>query len=161
MYRAGFHASGLAIISLAFFCVAPALAAGTPAAPAVDMSAFNDTLAAGSVPCRKMSRLFTVLSAIYGDKDRTPDPNGTLMTWTMMVNASRVCLIQVRAETNDAAAAGLPNVLWSKSCSWIKATLVKPLDGEDVGYISAETSWSCGWPSRMPNFRPVPGMMGI
>ena len=115
-----------------------------------DVGAFNNTLASRSAACRPLIGIIKVTS----ETNRYYVPGVDIVEWSMAANAAKVCAAKVHAETSDPAPAWLPHAVLVKACAFVKAHRAQA----GAKYI-AETSWACGWPSPIPGFRPVPGIM--
>lgn len=145
--RATIHRQAGLIVAAIMVAIAtlPALAISKS-----DMNTFDDTLASGSRPCQGMISVVNLLT----------DPKADLrdqvyIYWAQAANAAKICSTVVHGETSDAAPSRFPKEVLVTVCARLKAYFLKSRSP----YYVAQTSWACGWPSPMPNFRPVPGMM--
>jgi hypothetical protein len=136
----------VAVIAFVFAALSsPAAYANTKA----DVDAFNDTLAAQTSACQSMIRIVNVIS----DANRAAAPG--LVEWSMTANSAKACGFKVHAETSQQAPARFVKVVLRNACAHVKTSLSKTKSDT----YAAETSWACGWPSPLPRFRPVPGIM--
>ena len=153
-------------LTLAALCIAPALAdqaaptsALTAALTAANVHAFNDTIAAASSRgCQAMAGNLILQFA------GTPQHNAAtgevmndpyrleLTIWASAATAAKMCVAAVHAETSDAAPMRLPKLVLDAACAHLKANLATPKD--DV--VASYSSWACGWPAPLPQFRTVP-----
>jgi hypothetical protein len=134
-----------------------------------DYAAFNSALAARTAPCQGMIGMLIDLDAASGVDlaDNTPDIIGThgepagLIGWSQAANAAKVCAARVHAETSDPALVRVPQTVLKTACMFVKNGLAyaKKRKGVGLQMYAAQTSWACGWPSPIPGYRPVPGMM--
>jgi hypothetical protein len=151
VFKAQVIRTTLFAFGLAALCLTPGLAKVTTA----DVDAFNDTLAAHSASCRPLVGVISVISAASTDDPTIPAVRGALVVeWSKAANAAKVCAIAVHAETSEPAPARLPHAFLLKACAFVKAH-----QAQAGTTLRAMTSWACGWPSPVPGFRPVPGIM--
>ncbi len=115
------------------------------------LQAFNDSPASNSPACQGMIEIGNVLAV---EEHNAPVIEGhkgfDMIDYAKMANAAKVCGFDARGTDAER----LPKLMNTMACGALKAHFTQL---ERV--IKAQTSWACGWPSPVPGYRPVPGMM--
>jgi hypothetical protein len=87
------------------------------------------------------------------------------ISWMHVADAAKECAVKAREE--NASLAWFPQSVLKKGCAWLKALFAsKQTEAMKAAGIEydfriqiSETSWACGWPAPLPEFRTVRGIM--